>query len=70
MNICETAGYQWTDKLQRPVARWLMTFLCIGYGARAILGYPVEELLWGAFAVAAGFTYWRRGDEKLKGIDG
>ena len=69
MNICNERWFQITEKLQRPVARWLMAFLCIGYGARAILGYEVEELLWGAYAAAAGFTYWRRGDEKLKEME-
>ena len=69
MNICETPLYQWLDKLQRPVARWLVTFLCIAYGSRAVLGHEVNELLWSVYAAAAGFTYWQRGAEKLKEME-
>ena len=69
MNICNERWLAILEKTQRPVARWLMALLCIGYGFRAVIGYDVEELLWGAYAVAAGFTYWRRGDEKLKEME-
>ncbi len=66
---CETPFFQWLDKLNRPVTRWGFSIAAVGYGMRAVIGLPFEETYFVALAGIAGFTYWRRGDEKLKGID-
>ena len=68
-NVCKTPLYQWTDKLQRPVSRWGLSIMAILYGGRAVIGLPFEETYFLALAGVAGFTYWRRGDEKLKEME-
>ncbi len=66
---CETPFFQWLDKLNRPVTRWGFSIVAVAYGARAVLGADFDPMAFAALVAPAGFTYWRRGDEKLKGIE-
>lgn len=69
MTPCETPFFQWLDKLQRPVSRWLMTFPPFIYGMHGAFGAEFDAMAFAALCIPAGFTYWRRGDEKLKGLE-
>ena len=67
--VCKERWYQLLEKLNRPVSRWGFSIVAVAYGARAVIGLPFEETYFLALAGVAGFTYWRRGDEKLKEME-
>lgn len=64
--ICTERWFQITERLPRPLTVWGFSILAVGYGARAVIGLPFDEMTFGALAAAAGFTFFRRGQEKLK----
>lgn len=66
---CDRRWFQWLEKVNRPVTRWGLSIVAVAYGARAVIGLPFEEVHFLALAGVAGFTYWRRGDEKLKEME-
>ena len=68
-SVCKERWFQLLEKLNRPVSRWGFSITAVAYGFRAVIGLPFEETYFLALAGVAGFTYWQRGNEKLKEME-